>query len=247
MFNSTAINSQAVHLSAIPRLQDNQILAALPPAELERIRSKLQLVELPQGHTLYEANAPAEQVYFIDQGMISVVSIMQNGASIEVGAIGNEGMAGKWVILGVESVPYRHVVQVPGKARRMSTESLIDGMKHDRVLRRLLYRYQAAFNTQVMQGMACNGLHSVEQRCCRWLLTTQDRCGSNEFNITHDFLAQMLGVRRASVTEVLRPLQKEGMIRASRGKVVILDPQRLAAASCECYGVIRREYQRLLG
>jgi CRP-like cAMP-binding protein len=214
---------------------------------LEALRPKLQPLELEQGHVLYEANMPVEHVYFIDQGMISVVSIMQNGASIEVGAIGTEGMAGKWVILGVESVPYRHVVQVPGQARRMSAESLIAELRQDRVLRRRLYRYHAAFNTQVMQGMACNGLHSVEQRCCRWLLTTQDRCGSDEFNITHDFLAQMLGVRRASVTEVLRPLQQEGMIRASRGKVIILDPKRLAAASCECYGVIRNEYQRLLG
>jgi len=120
-------------------------------------------------------------------------------------------------------------------------------MSPDRPLTQRLHRFHAAFNTQVMQGMACNGLHSVEQRCCRWLLTTQDRVGSQELNITHEFLAQMLGVRRASVTEVLRPLQSDGLIRATRGKVVILDPKRLADASCECYGVIRDEYQRLLG
>lgn len=219
----------------------------LPHEEHERLRRHLQPTELSQGQVLYEAGVPIDEVYFLDQGMISVVSFMENGASIEVGTIGNEGLAGLPVILGVNSVPYRHTVQVAGRARRMSTDVLLNEVRCDGRLRRLLNLYHAAFNTQVMQGMACNGLHSIEQRCCRWLLTTQDRLGSFELNITHDFLAQMLGVRRASVTEVLRPLQTEGMIRASRGKVVILDPKRLADASCECYRVIRREYQRLLG
>ena len=128
----------------------------------------------------------------------------------------------------------------------MSVSALAAEILQDRVLRRLLYRYQVAFVAQVMQGVACNGLHSIGQRCCRWLLTTQDRLGSYELEITHEFLAQMLGVRRASVTDVLRPLQEDGLIRAQRGKVTILDPKGLASASCECYRVIRREYQRLL-
>jgi CRP-like cAMP-binding protein len=225
----------------------NLILAALPLEEQERLRPKLQPVDLEQGHVLYEANGSAEFVYFVDQGMVSVVSVMRNGDSIEVGTIGNEGMTGKWLILGTDSVPYRHIMQVAGKAQRMSAAALAAELQQGQQLTKLLHRFEAAFNTQVMQGMACNGLHSVEQRCCRWLLTTQDRIGSQELNITHEFLAQMLGVRRASVTEVLRPLQDEGLIRASRGKVVILDSKRLAEASCECYGVIRHEYQRLLG
>jgi len=233
--------------TATPRYPENQILSLLPAEEIDRFRRHLQPVELPQGQVLYEAGVPFAEVYFIDQGMISVVSIMENGASIEVGTIGNEGLAGLAVILGVDSVPYRHVVQIAGRARRMGTSVLTSELWHDRQLRKLLNLYHAAFNTQIMQGMACNGLHSIEERCCRWLLTTQDRLGSFELNITHDFLAQMLGVRRASVTDVLRPLQDEGLIRASRGKVVILDPKRLADASCECYRVIRREYQRLLG
>jgi CRP-like cAMP-binding protein len=233
--------------TATPRHPENLILSLLPAEELDRFRRHLQPVDLAQGQVLYEAGVPFDEVYFVDQGMVSVVSIMENGASIEVGTIGNEGMAGLSVILGVDSVPYRHFMQVGGRARKLSKTILTSEFWHDRHLRRLLNFYHAAFNTQVMQGMACNGLHSIEQRCCRWLLTTQDRLGSFELNITHDFLAQMLGVRRASVTEVLRPLQHEGMIRASRGKVVILDPKRLADASCECYRVIRREYQRLLG
>lgn len=232
---------------AVPRPAGNLILSFLPPPELDRLTPNLQSVELPQGQILYESSAAIDQVYFIDQGMISCVSIMHDGSSIEVGTIGSEGMVGKSIILGVESVPYRHIVQVAGTARRMSARLLAEELHQERTLMHLLRRYHAAFNAQVMQGMACNGLHSVIQRCCRWLLTTQDRLGSQELNITHEFLAQMLGVRRASVTEVLRPLQSEGMIRASRGKVVILDSKRLADSSCECYGVIRSEYQRLLG
>jgi CRP-like cAMP-binding protein len=233
--------------SVTTRPEGNLILAFLPDEERERLLPKMQPVELAQGEILHEANTPLDQVYFIDQGMISVVSIMNNGAVIEVGTIGSEGMAGLSVVLGVDTVPYRHVVQVAGRARRMSAASLAGALKPDRLLPKLLNRYHAAYNTSIMQGMACNGLHPVLQRCCRWLLTTRDRLGSHEINITHDFLAQMLGVRRASVTEVLRPLQQDGLIRASRGKVVILDPKRLADASCECYGVIRNQYQRLLG
>jgi CRP-like cAMP-binding protein len=230
-----------------PRPAENLILGYLPQEESLRLQPHLQAVELLQGQVLYEAKMPVDYVYFVDQGMISVVSIMQNGSIIEVGTIGTEGMAGLSVVLGVEATPYRHVVQVPGKGRRLSISALLAELPAAGTLASVLNRYQAAFNTQVMQGMACNGLHSVIQRCCRWLLTTQDRLGSRELNITHDFLAQMLGVRRASVTEVLRPLQKDGLIQASRGKVVILDPKRLADTSCECYGVIRQEYQRLLG
>jgi CRP-like cAMP-binding protein len=236
-----------IDVNSTHRPPENLILAFLSPEEQARLQNKLQPVDLAQGQIVYEASVPIDHVYFIDQGMISVVSFMRNGDSIEVGTIGNEGLIGKWIMLGADSVPYRHIVQVAGKARRMSASALVAELFPDQPLTQRLHRFHAAFNTQVMQGMACNGLHSVEQRCCKWLLTTQDRVGSQELNITHEFLAQMLGVRRASVTEVLRPLQNDGLIRASRGKVVILDPKRLADASCECYGVIRNEYQRLLG
>jgi len=245
---STQINHlQTSNGTSSLRPPGNMILDFLPAEEMDRIRQKLQPVELEQGQILYEARMPVDQVYFLDQGMISVVSTMRNGDSIEVGTIGTEGMAGMSVILGVESVPYRYIVQVGGRARQMGTSALTAELNINPTLRTVLNRYHAAFNTQVMQGMACNGLHSVIQRCCRWLLTTKDRLGSEELNITHEFLAQMLGVRRASVTEVLRPLQNEGLIRASRGKVVITYSKRLADASCECYAVIRSEYQRLLG
>src|SRR5207249_1381864 len=161
----------------VPRKAGNLILAFLPSDEFGRIESNLQPIDLSQGQILYEASAPIDHVYFIDQGMISVVSTMHDGSSIEVGTIGSEGMAGKSIVLGVESVPYRHIVQVAGSARRMSAPLLANELPRSRVLTQLLHRYHAAFDTQVMQGMACNGLHSVVQRCCRWLLTAQDRVG----------------------------------------------------------------------
>ena len=229
------------------RAPENQLLRSLYPAELDRLRKLLQPVELEQHAVVFEAGQVMPHVLFVDEGMISVVSTMENGARIEVGTIGNEGVAGLGAILGVLSTPYRYTVQVAGRGRRLSAEALFAELRGDRQLARVLYRYSAAFVTQVMQGVACNGLHSVEQRCCRWLLSTQDRIGSPELAITHDFLAQMLGVRRASVSDVLRPLQERGLIRASRGKVTILDAPALAASSCECYRVIRGEYKRLLG
>ena len=232
---------------ATPRPAENQILRALPAAEHDRLRPLLAPVELEQGAVIYHPGQPVQHLLFVDQGMISVVSTMEDGAIIEIATIGNEGLAGSGVLLGVETTRYRHTVQVAGRGRRMSVSAFASEMPNGRLLRSLLYRYQAAFMTQLMQHVACNGLHSVEQRCCRWLLTTQDRLGAPEFNITHDFLAQMLGVRRASVTEVLRPLQDRGLISARRGRVAILDSTGLVASSCECYRVVRDEYQRLLG
>jgi len=229
-----------------PRLRQNQILASLPSDEWRRIQPLLVPIELEQGQIVYETDMPIDKVYFMDEGMISVVSIMHSGESIEVGTIGSEGMAGHSLVLGVDRVPFRHIVQVAGSARQLPAPILVSELKEGRVLHELLNRYYAAFNTQVMQGMACNGLHSVVQRCCRWLLTTRDRLGSCELRITHEFLAQMLGVRRASVTDVLRPLQTDGLITARRGQVTIVDAEGLAATACECYGLIRRAYDRLL-
>lgn len=234
------------------RLAENRLLARLPEGELARLRGELQPVRLEQGQIVCEADRPIEFVYFVEEGIISVVSVMQDGASIEIAAIGNEGVAGWTAVLGVPSVAFRHTVQAPGRARRVAVAALLkmirpDNGFRDSGLRGLLERYQAAFLTQAMQGVACNGLHTIEQRLCRWLLSTRDRTGSSELAITHDFLAQMLGVRRASVTDVLRPLQDQGLIRAARGKVTLVDPERLAALSCECYALIRREYERLLG
>lgn len=225
----------------------NRLLARLAPKELARLDSVLQPTELEQGQVLYDPGTPLEHVYFVEQGMISVVSTMEDGDTIEVATIGNEGLAGLAAVLGANRVSHRHRVQVAGTARQMSVLALATALKLDGDLRRILFRYHATFLAHLMQGVACNGLHSVGQRCCRWLLTTRDRVGSQELNLTHEFLAQMLGVRRASVSEVLRPFQEQGLIRASRGKITILDPEALSAASCECYHLIRGEYQWLMG
>jgi CRP-like cAMP-binding protein len=226
---------------------ENRLLSQVPADELQRLRADLQAVTLGPGQVVFEADRPAEFVYFVDQGMISIVSLMEDGASIEVATIGQEGLAGWPAVLGAPSLPFRYNVQVAGRARRMSVAALARLLWHESAFRTLLFRYHAAFVTQVMQSVACNGLHSVEQRCCRWLLSAHDRIGTPELAITHDALAQMLGVRRASISDVLRPLQDKGLIRAARGKVTILAPERLAASSCECYRIIRGEYQRLLG
>jgi CRP-like cAMP-binding protein len=229
-----------------PRNPENQILSTLPSEEWRRVQPHLERFELEQGFILYETNLPIDHVYFVDEGMISVVSIMHDGDSIEVGTIGNEGLAGHAVVLGVDRVPFRHIVQVGGRSRRLPVGILMNELKECPTLRGILHRFQAALSAQAMQGMACNGLHSVVQRCCRWLLTTRDRLGSCELNITHEFLAQMLGVRRASVTDVLRPLQLDGLIAAKRGQVTILDSEGLTASACECYGQIRRIYENML-
>jgi CRP-like cAMP-binding protein len=225
---------------------ENQILGCLPPEEQQRLRPLLHPVSLAQYSVVFEAGMPLSHVLFIDEGIVSIVSTMSDGATMEIGIIGNEGLAGIRAVMGVETVSYRHTVQIAGRGRRFSTAALRNELRHDSQLRRLLNRYCSAFMTQVMQSVACSGLHSVEQRCCRWLLTAYDRLGTPEFDITHDFLARMLGVRRASVTDVLRPLQNQGLISSRRGHVTILDAKRLAANSCECYDFIRGEYQRLL-
>lgn len=229
------------------RPPENRLLALLPNEERERLCRHLQSLELAQGEVLFEPGASIEHTYFVDHGMISIISVLENGTSIEVGTVGNKGVAGIAAAMtdGV-NLPFRYFVQVAGAARRIPVTILAAELRQDSPLRKLLFRYQAAFLTQVMQGVACNGLHSVVQRCCKWLLMSQDSIGMPELAITHEFLAQMLGVRRASVSDVLRPLQEQGMIRANRGKVTILNRSGLEETSCECYRIIRNEYDRLL-
>lgn len=233
--------------SAIAHPPENTLLSLLSNDERERLGRHLQQVELAQGEVLYEPGATAEYAYFVDRGMISIVSVLDSGATIEVGTVGNKGVAGIAAAMSDgTTLPFRYFVQVAGAGRRIPLTILAAELRQDTALRRLLFRYQAAFMTQVMQGVACNGLHSVVQRCCKWLLMSQDSIGAPELAITHEFLAQMLGVRRASVSDVLRPLQDQGMIRANRGRVTILNRAGLEETSCQCYRIIRSEYERLL-
>ena len=226
-------------------VSENRLLAGLPPREWERLRPNLELVPLKLRDTINDPGMPFQHVHFPVQGLISVVAAMDDGDSIEVGTIGTEGMSGLPVLSETTS-PYRHLVQIEGQALRMPAQRLLEETAFDTPLRRLLFRYQTAFVTHLMQSVACNGLHNVQERCARWLLRCIDRAETAEVVVTHEFLAQMLGVRRASISDVLRPLQQDGLIRSRRGVVAVLDRKGLEGQACECYQVITGEYERIM-
>jgi CRP-like cAMP-binding protein len=207
----------------------------------------MRLTTLGLKHVLYQPRAALDFAYFPSQGVVSLLTVMEDGAGIELATIGNEGMVGLPILMGIAESPSRAVVQVSTSGLRMRADRLKTETSRDTPLRRLLLLYSGSFLFQISQAVACNGLHSVQQRCCRWLLMTHDRVEADEFSMTHEFLAQMLGVRRASITEVLRPLQEDGLIRYRRGRMVVLDREGLEEASCECYQLVVQEYHRLLG
>ncbi len=225
----------------------NRLLARLPEDEYRRLFPEPEPISLNLKHILHQPRATIDSAYFPSEGVVSLLTVMEDGAGIELATIGNEGMVGLPIIMGIAESPSRAIVQVPSVGLRMSADELRAEMSRDTPLRRILLLYNGVFLFQVSQGVACNGLHSVQQRCCRWLLMTHDRVGgADEFPITHEFLAQMLGVRRPSITDVLRPLQLDGLIRYRRGKMNVLDRAGLEATACECYRLVVEEYQRLL-
>jgi len=230
-----------------PIVSQNKLLALLPWDEYQRILTRTELVSFDFKKVLYEPRQPIRSAYFPQSGVVSMITVMADGAGIEVATIGNEGMLGLPIFFGDAQTPCRFIVQVPGNGLRMSPEVLHDETRGDTPLRKLLLLYQSAFIKQISQSVACNGLHSVLQRCCRWLLMCHDRVESDVFPITHEFLSQMLGVRRSSVSEVLHPLQTKGWIRNSRGTITIVNRAQLEAESCECYGSVNDEFQRLFG
>jgi CRP-like cAMP-binding protein len=225
----------------------NRLLARLPLDDYQRLLPRLQLVPLELKCVLYQARSPIDYAYFPSRGVVSALTVMEDGRAIEVATIGDEGMVGLPLLVGTTTAGNRMMVQVAGEALRLSAKALKEEASQDSPLRRLLVLYHAAFSIQTSQAVACNGLHALRQRCCRWLLMTQDRSHSQVFTMTHEFLAQMLGVRRSSVSEVLEPLQEEGLIRYDRGKCTVLDRKGLMAGSCECYRRINQEFERLFG
>ncbi len=224
----------------------NRLLARLPKSCYERLLPRLQVVPLKFRQILYEAQSRIDYAYFPLRGVISALTVMADGGMIEVANIGNEGMAGLTVLLKGETSPNRMIVQVAGEGLRVKVEVLNEEASQDGPLRQLLLRYHNAFLTQASYSVACNGLHPIQQRCCRWLLMTHDRVYYDELPLTHEFLAIMLGVRRASVTEVLHPLQEHGLIHCGRGWIRVVDRAGLEAASCECYRTVKEEFDRLL-
>src|SRR5579864_111680 len=239
--------SPMVKSRIIPLVSGNQLLARLPPGEYQRLRLQLRVLPLEFKHVLNEPRSAIDYVYFPSRGVISDVTLMEDGSAIEVATVGNEGMVGLTAFLGDEESPNRVIVQVGGEAMRMGASDLRAETRQDGPLRRLLVRYHTAFMKQVSQAVACNGLHHVQQRCCRWVLMTHDRAQSDEFLLTHEFLSHMLGVRRMSVTDVLKPLQDAGLIRNRRGRITVVDRPGLEAAACECYQSVQDAFDRLLG
>lgn len=234
-------------LSADGSPNANRILSQLPPEEYERLLPYLEPVTLSRGDVLHYPQEPVSHVYFPNSGTVSVVATFADGGDIEVGLVGNEGVFGINVVLGSVTTPHEAVVQLPGDGVRASSDVLRREFKRGGQLQDLLLRYTQAFIVQIAQTAACNKVHPLDGRLARWLLMTCDRATSGELELTHEFIAVMLGTRRPGVTEAAGKLQDAGLIRYRRGRVTVLDRRGLEATSCECYPVVKREFDRLLG
>ena len=231
----------------MPDRRTNRLLSLLSDDDYERLRPNLSHVVFDYRKSLYEASRPIEHVYFPIDGVASLVITTAEGASTEVGTIGNEGFVGLPVCLGDRDAPSSVYVQVPGTALTMDARLFRGELDRNRTLSLIMLRYAHAFFNQVAQSAACAHLHRVEQRCCRWLLMTRDRMPSDDFLLTHEFLGMMLGVRRTTVTDVMGSLQKAGLVRYRRGHVTILDHEALHHRTCECYEISKVEFDRMLG
>lgn len=230
-----------------PSTTANRILKALPVEEYDRLSADLESVSMPLGEILYHPDEPITHVYFPNHGTVSLVSNFEDGTSVEVGMVGNEGMFGVCVFLGSISTPLLAQVQLPGEGLRMKADVLKTEFKKGGQLQDLLLRYTQAFITQIAQTAACNRAHSIEGRLSKWLLMCGDRANSKELELTHEFIATMLGTRRASVTVAAGDLRARGLVDYRRGHVIILDRQGLESVSCECYPMVRKEFARLIG
>jgi CRP-like cAMP-binding protein len=219
----------------------NRLLAALPDEEYGRLLARLESVPLPFMGVLYEGRETIRHVYFPDDGLISLLVVMNDGTVREIGVIGNEGMLGTAVALGMKTAPTRALVQLPGSAMRMKAGVLREELKRGGALPDVLRRYSHALFTQVSQSAACVSSHAVDKRLSRWMLMTHDHAPGDEFEMKHEFMAMMLGVTRSVVTRAAGRLQRERMIRYTRGRVTVLDRVRLEATACECYEVVRAE------
>lgn len=226
----------------------NSLLLAIPHAEYERVNAEATLVPLKLRQDLMEPHEAFRYVWFPQSGMLSLVNDMQDDkTSIEVGIIGREGFAGVHIVQGLESQPLRIMVQVAGEAKRIPVERFVAIMEQAPVFKAMLKRYTAALLNQASQQVACNRLHSLEQRCAKWLLTTHDHLDSAELPLTQELLAIMLGVRRPGVTVAAQALQDAGLIRYRRGRIAVTDRLGLEKVACECYRRIRADYEGILG
>jgi CRP-like cAMP-binding protein len=224
----------------------NRLLAALPEAEWQRWAPLLEPVDMPLGLVLYESGVGLAHVYFPIDSIVSLLYVMEDGASAEIAVVGNEGLVGVSLFMGGETTPSRAVVQSAGRGFRLSAQDLKDEFNRAGPVLHLLLRYTQALITQMSQTAVCNRHHSLDQQLCRWLLLSLDRLHGNELRMTQELIANMLGVRREGVTDAALKLQASGLIRYARGHITVLDRPGLEQRTCECYAVVKKEYDRLL-
>ncbi|MDB5912299.1 MAG: hypothetical protein JWP22_974 [Ramlibacter sp.] len=233
-----------MHPSRDPRR--NQLLAALPKAEWERWSALLEPVEMPLGRVLYESGLSLTHVYFPIDSIVSLLYVMEDGSSAEIAVVGNEGLVGVSLFMGGETTPSRAVVQSAGRGFRLEAQAMKTEFNRAGPVLHLLLRYTQALITQMAQTAVCNRHHSLDQQLCRWLLLSLDRLQGSELRMTQELIANMLGVRREGVTEAALKLQAGGLIRYARGHITVLDRPGLEERTCECYAVVKKEYDRLL-
>ncbi|MFM9424959.1 CRP-like cAMP-binding protein [Variovorax sp. GrIS 2.14] len=231
---------------ALQELNHNLLLSALPESERQRWLPELELVDLPLGHVLYESNSTMTHVYFPTTAIVSLLYVLENGASAEIAVVGNEGVVGVSLFMGGGSTPNRAVVQSAGHGLKLNASAMRTEFDRAGPVLHLLLRYTMALIVQMSQTAVCNRHHSLDQQLCRWLLLSLDRLAGNELSMTQELIANMLGVRREGVSESALKLQKDGLIRYSRGRITVLDRPGLELRTCECYAVVKAEYDRLL-
>jgi len=233
-------------MDAATNPRTNQLLAALPAAEWQRWSAELEPVDLPLGQVLYESGSQLSHVYFPTTAIVSLLYVMENGASAEIAVAGHEGLVGMALFMGGETTPSRAVVQSAGRGFRLHAQLIKREFDSSLPVMHLLLRYTQAMITQMAQTAVCNRHHSLDQQLCRWLLLSLDRLSGSELRMTQELIANMLGVRREGVTDAALNLQKAGLIRYARGRILVLDRAGLEQRSCECYAVVKKEYDRLL-
>ncbi|OSZ65799.1 Crp/Fnr family transcriptional regulator [Hydrogenophaga sp. IBVHS2] len=233
-------------MAIAPDRRANDLLASIPADEWARIAPHLEATELPLGKVLYESGGTMSHVYFPSTAIISLLYVMEDGASAEIAVVGHEGLVGISLFMGGETTPSRAVVQSAGSGWRLSAQRIKQEFNQSAPLMHLLLRYTQALITQMAQTAVCNRHHSLDQQLCRWLLLSLDRLSGNELVMTQELIANMLGVRREGVTEAALKLQRMGLIRYARGHITVLDRPALETRVCECYSVVKKEYERLL-
>jgi CRP-like cAMP-binding protein len=231
---------------AVTSPRDNQLLGVLTEPEWQRLRPHVEPVSLPLGKVLYESGATTSYVYFPTSAIVSLLHVMGDGASAEIAVVGNEGVVGIALFLGGGTISNRAIVQSSGRGFRLDGQAVKEEFKRSGPMMRLLLRFTQALITQMSQTVACNRHHTLDQQLCRWLLLSLDRMEGPQLTMTQELIANMLGVRREGVTTAARGLQRLGLIRYTSGKITVLDRPGLERCSCECYSVVKKEYDRLL-